>query len=349
MKKTLLTFVSIVVVAGLVVGCGGVKLPAPRSYVPSRLDGPPTSDLLAADYATLAPQIDGIASELEDIWMDAVPTELVAANEDEEVVITAKAGYDDFNAYFLFTWKDEKMHLGGKMWEMRERDGDKSWKFGSKLPRQDMLSIGFEVTPIEGFDAEGCNKLCHSGPNYMAATKMGEIMDVWTWTAHETFITGTATNHIVGPLGAGIDDQADNFDTTSGLVYLPGSLFPNKKTVASPLFIPLATPLQVGSMELMKPVPENLNTLPTETTAPYYIQLEGTPDIKCMASYDEEAQMWTVEMSRALVTDDSRQVQFAHDPTEDAYYLFHLSVFDNQMGEGHIYTEKPATLEFAGK
>lgn len=71
-----------------------------------------------------------------------------------------------------------------------------------------------------------------------------------------------------------------------------------------------------------------------------------------MASYndeDEENKFWTVEMRRPLTTDNPLQVQFAHNPAEDGYYLFHLSIFDNQMGEGHIYTEAPATLEFVGK
>ncbi len=348
MKKTLLVLVVVIVVAGLVVGCGGVKLPPSRSYVPSRLEMPVTQEILSADFAEIAPVVDGFAGEFEDAWLDALPITLTAENEDDKYEIITKATYDDFNVYFLFSWKDEKMNLGGKMWEMRERDGEKSWKFGSRLPKEDMLSVGFEVTPIEGFEVEGCNKLCHSGPNYMAG-KIGELLDIWTWQAHETFITGSASNHVVGPLGAGIDDQADNFDTATGLIYLPGTLYPNKKSVASPLFIPVGAPQQIGNIDLMKPVPANLNTLPAETTAPYYIQLPGNPDIKCMASYNEEDGIWTVEMSRSLVTNSNLQVQFAHNPTEDAYYLFHLSVFDNQMGESHVYTEKPTTLEFAGK
>ncbi len=349
MKKTFMVAICVIAVCGLVIGCGGVKLPSPRSYVPSRLEEPATSDLLSAEYAELAPSIDGMVGDLEDAWLDALETELIATGEDEEVKITTKATYDDHNLYLLFTWEDDSEDLAGKMWEMKERRGELAWGFGSRLPNEDMLSIGFESTPIEGFEAEGCNKLCHSGPNYMAAMKMGELLDVWTWRAYETYLTSSACNHIVGPLGEGIDPDAQEFDTTSGLIYLPGTLYPNKKNVGSPLYVPAGPPQQIGNKDIMMPVPDDLSTLPPETKAPYYIQLPGKADIKCMASYNEDDKIWTVEMKRSLVTENNMQVQFAHNPEEDAYYLFHLSVFDDSSGEDHVYTEMPTTLEFVGK
>jgi len=349
MKKFLVMTITVLVVSALVVGCGGINLPSPRSYVPSRLDAPATTGLLSAEFAELAPSIDGKVGELEDAWLDAFDTKLTASGEDEEFEVTAKATYDEHNVYFLFTWKDESKDLAGKMWGMKERRGEMAWGFGSRLPNEDMLTIGFESTPIKGFEDEGCNALCHSGPNYMAAMNMGELLDIWTWRAHETYLTGSACNHIVGPLGAGIDPDSNDFDTTSGLIYLPGTLYPNKLNVGSPLFIPAGPPQQIGNTEIMKPVPEDLSTLPPETKAPYYIQLEGTPDVACMASYDEDEKTWTIEMKRSLVTDNNMQVQFAHNPAEDAYYLFHLAVFDDSSGEDHIYTEKPTTLEFVGK
>lgn len=349
MKKILIVTIAVFIVSGLVIGCGGIKLPSPRSYVPSRLDAPPTSEVLSAEYAEVSPCIDGMVGELEDAWLDALETVLTPTGEDDEFKVTAKATYDDHNIYFLFTWEDEREDLAGKMWELKERRGEIAWGFGSRFPNEDMLSIGFESTPIEGFQDEGCNKLCHSGPNYMAAMKMGELVDVWTWRAYETFLTGSASNHILVPLGEGIDHDSKEFDTTSGLIYLPGTLYPNKKNVGSPLYIPTGPPQQIGNTDIMIPVPEDLSTLPPETKAPYYLQLSGTADIKCMANYNEEDKTWTVEMKRSLVADNNMQVQFAHNPKEDAYYLFHLAIFDDNSGEDHVYTEQPTTLEFVGK
>jgi len=43
-----------VVMVVLVAGCGGAVIPAGRSYVPSRLDGAPTSDVVSAEFAEVA-------------------------------------------------------------------------------------------------------------------------------------------------------------------------------------------------------------------------------------------------------------------------------------------------------
>jgi len=342
-----------VVMVVLVAGCGGAVIPAGRSYVPSRLDGAPTSDVVSAEFAEVAPIIDGVVTDLEDVWSDATEVILTAKDETTEVPVSMKAAYDDHNVYLLFTWADDKAHIGGKMWEMRERDGQKSWKFGSQLGKEDMISIAFESTKIEGFETEGCNVLCHSGPNYMLAPNMGEFLDVWTWRAASTFFTAAATNHVVGPLGPSFDQDAEDFNTKSAIINMPGSLIQNMINVASPAYVMSRglAPTQIGDFTLMEPVPEDINSLPL-SKAPYFMKLPGKPDIVCMASYndeDEENKFWTVEMRRPLTTDNPLQVQFAHNPAEDGYYLFHLSIFDNQMGEGHIYTEAPATLEFVGK
>ncbi len=333
----------------LLAGCGAPPSTPRYSYVPTRYESAPTAMLLTAEYTDVAPQIDGVTAETEDAWASAAPLQVKLGSAGAEYLVDLKSAYDDNNLYLTATWKDESPNISGRVWETREGGG---WKSGTMLPKQDMLSLGFEATPVKDFDKQGCQVICHDN-TYQATPNLGEFLDMWVWMAAETGQLGYANNYSIGAVAPSIDPKAEDFETRSAWHYMTGSLYPNKRNARSPRYIPKPTIpyslLVFGDLSMMEDAPVDPTNLPAGVKAPYYMKNPGTTDIACVAKYNEEAKTWTVEMKRSLVTSNPNQVQFAHNPADGGFYLFGLSLFDNQMGVSHVYTIEAITLEFSGK
>ena len=328
----------------LVAGCGGAVNLSTKSNTPSRYASSPTTQKLGAEYTEVAPNIDGVVSEITDeAWTNAAPVEVKI---DEQNIVELKATYDDNNLYILASWTDDEANYGGKPWEVRAESGFKS---GTNLPKQDMLAFGFESTPIKDFEKQSCAVICHDNA-FMSTNEPGEFLDVWAWMAAETGLTGTANNYCVGNIPPDIEGKEF---TTAGYHYINGSLMANKRNARSPEWmqkptIPYAQML-LGDLTQMVTVPEDATKLPEGLKVPYYIRYPGVGDVACAAKYNAEAKKWTVEFKRALVTQNPTQIQFGHKLEDDATYLFGISLFNNQKGVSHIYLAEAISLEFTGK
>ena len=350
MRKTSIIISCIALVAiAFSAGCGGSVPISVSSSVPAPYESAPTGTVVTAEYTELAPRIDGVASELDEAWTNAQSTIVKVSDSANTYEVTLKAAFDDENFFLLATWKDESMDIGGKPWEVREGG---TFKSGTSLPKQDMFALGFEASPIKEFTKQGCSVLCHDN-SYMATNDKGEFIDIWTWMSAESGQLGTANDYVVGPLANSVDPKGETFETTSAYSYFPGSLYINKRNARSPEFMQrLTIPyslMTIGDLSKMVEVPADTTGLPAGLMVPYYIKNPGTGDVACQAKYDDQAKAWTVEFKRKLVTANPTQVQFAHKLEDGGFYLFGLSLFDNQKGVSHVYTTEPVSLEFSGK
>lgn len=343
-KQGIMIICAMIISILLVSGCGGAVNLSTKSNTMPRYEAGPTSLKLGAEYTEVAPNIDGVVSEITDeAWSNAAPVEVKI---DETNIVELKAAYDDNCVYLLATWADDEANYGGKPWEVRAEQGFKS---GTNLPKQDMLAFGFETSPIKDFDKQSCAIVCHDNA-YMGTNSPGEFLDVWSWMAAETGLTGTANNYIVGNIPADVDGKEF---TTAGYHYINGSLIANKRNARSPEWmqkptIPYAQML-FGDIAQMVTVPEDATKLPEGFKVPYYIKSPGTGDVICSATYNAETKKWTAEFKRALTTINPTQIQFAHKLENEAAYLFGLSLFNNQKGVSHVYFAEAISLEFTGK
>lgn len=340
MKKSVIMVLTMSLI--VLAGCGGQAPVANVSYTPSMYETP-SATILNAEFTEIAPLIDGVVSPDEEAWANATPTEIKVG---EELKVASKTCYDSQNVYFQFTWKDESADYSGKPWSMK---GDK-WGSAIALPKQDMFGLAFASSRIADFDKQGCNVLCHNS-KAMYTNKAGETLDMWTWMSAESEQLGTANNYVVGFPNTNLDTET--MDVKAGYTYMPGALIQNKRDTRSPLFVlqpgvPYDTNT-IGDMNFMTVAPADPKTLGPDAKAPYYIKLPGEGCIACKATWDEKTTSWTLEMKRPLRTSNPTQVQFSHDPAEDAYYMFGVSVFDNQNAAGHVYTADAITLQFVGK
>jgi hypothetical protein len=342
MKKTV--FIAIALSLIVLAGCGGGSPVVEKSYTPSMYDTP-TSIIISADYTELAPIVDGVVDPLEEAWANAVATDVTVGESTDPTKV--RACYDSENIYLQFTWKDESPDFSGKPWEMK---GER-WGSSITLTKQDMFSVGFVSNKITDFDKQGgCNAICHNSKS-MYTNKPGESLDVWTWMSAESAQMGVANNYVVGSPNPKLDTET--MDVKAGYTYMPGALIQNKRDTRSPLYVlepgipyDLNT---IGDLEFMTTAPADPKTLGPDAKAPYYIKLPGQGCIKAMATYNDTDKVWTLEMKRSLRTGNPLQVQFSHDPAEDAYYMLGFSIFDNQSAAGHIYTADAITLQFVGK
>ena len=342
MKKTVFIAVALSLVA--LAGCGGSTPVVEKSYTPTMYDTP-TSSIINAEFIEVAPIIDGVVDPAEEAWANAVPLNLEIG--ESKTKASAKACYDSENVYLQFTWADESSDFSGKPWAIK---GEK-WGSSITLTKQDMFSVGFVSNKITDFDKQGgCNAICHNS-KAMYTNKPGETLDMWTWMAAESSQLGTANNYVVGSPNPKLDPET--MDVKAGYEYMPGALIQNKRDTRSPLYVLQPGVLYdnhtIGDLDFMTPAPIDPKTLGPDAKAPYYIKLPGQGCIKARATYDETAKTWTLEMKRSLRTTNPLQVQFSHDPAEDAYYMLGFSIFDNQSAAGHIYTADAITLQFVGK
>lgn len=342
MKKT--AFIAIALSLVVLAGCGGSTPVVEKSYTPSMYDTP-TSSIINAEFTEIAPIIDGMADPAEEAWANAVALNLEVG--ESKVKTAAKACYDSENVYLQFTWADEGSDFSGKPWEIK---GEK-WGSSVALTKQDMFSIGFVSNKITDFDKQGgCNAICHNSKS-MYTNKPGETLDIWTWMAAESSQLGVANNYVVGSPNPKLDPET--MDVKAGYEYMPGALIQNKRDTRSPMYVlQPGVPYDnntIGDLNFMTTAPVDPKTLGPDAKAPYYIKLPGQGCIKTRATYDETAKLWTLEMKRPLSTGNPLQVQFSHDPAEDAYYMLGFSIFDNQSAAGHIYTADAITLQFVGK
>ena len=144
-----------------------------------------------------APTLDGVADEAA--WADAPGITVGVTGGANAGVhdVTLKSVYSGDMVYFLVTWDDATEDHLRSPWE---KQADGSWKQqsnpddtgqgGNNTYYEDKMSVIWNIneSPITNFETVGCFTACHAGENsdtkaygnkYTAAE--GELGDIWHW------------------------------------------------------------------------------------------------------------------------------------------------------------------------
>jgi hypothetical protein len=275
-----------------------------------------------------APKIDGKADK---VW-DTVRATKVTASEGPQgkVEISLKALYTDKDVYFLFQWPDKTMSLS----RFFEFDG-KEWK--KAKGNEDYLALAWDIgNTVKDFPQKGCTVLCHKvGKELSLKTNApGERIDYWfhkpqrmapvgqaddQYLTHELKQGENSARRTDPKISGGYEDNWDKeakrpkYQFREGVK--PGPILLKKDAV------------EIKDYGKFKPG----DRLPREVLAPF---VGSRGDVQSGAVWDKGR--WTVELKRALVTEDkANDVQFA-EPGRP--YYFGMSVWDDADDEDHSHT-----------
>jgi hypothetical protein len=227
-----------------------------------------------------------------------------------------RAAFDDTRVYFLVEWSDAT--------ENKARDQltlvDGGWV--RSTDNEDRLYFAFEINgSFPGFAAVGCAAACHvkerlgdvttTGRSYrfrMHTDVAGELADVWSWRATTTNPVGYADDNYWDETGRKADALVDF--VFSNRVTVDGGTVPlymnaaGVNTGPAPIFSADAglTPLAIAF---------NGDGADAGTQLPGYVYQRASPgrdDVRAVGRWRNGK--WTVELSRALVNSDPKDVQF---------------------------------------
>lgn len=355
-------FVVALTVLLLVASCVPIQLPTPipgaeataapaEEAAPSEIDPEKTVVAIPVDAA---PTLDGIADDA--VWANA-PTLMVDVKEGAnmgETTVNLKAVYTQDMIYMLVTWADPTESFLRSPWE-RQSDGtwaklkDPNDKGGdNSMYYEDKMAMIWTIdNSIPRFKSMGCFSACHDGENPDVKpfgnkyTEEG-MGDIWHWKsvrnlgqADDQYLdsvqysadTPEAGRHS-DPKDAGgyVDNQTE--DMTMPMWMNPEG-FPKD---GSPGYI-----LDSEKVEL----DESLFT--AGDRVPGIVKSAFTGDRgNISAGWKWADGVWTVELSRALVTGSEFDVQFS-DLTQP--YYFGIAIFDNAQVR-HAYHRSSRTLVF---
>ncbi|MCH7622792.1 MAG: hypothetical protein IIB46_01770 [Nitrospinae bacterium] len=301
------------------------------------------------------PKLDG---KLDAIWKKA---KLVKVEAEDGPEISIKTVYTKDRVYFLLSWKDwtESIHqdkwvYDGKKWGIKQEkrwEDEPPWeadsdRFCFQWPlRDDNL--------IKKFAEKGCSALCHKPEkeNKMFTNGPHEASDIWQWRASTTNPLGYADDGFLDHTN--ISKKAEkNPDKRINAAHKwddPGankSINVRNREGEGPKWMSTAT---TGKPFLVKgnEAPLDMSRIKKGDAVPGWLlaRPEGSRgDIDAAAKYDKDEGLWTLELSRKLVTNDKEHdVQF--DDLSKTYY-FGIAVWENDLLYGHTRVKKPFALTF---
>ena len=305
---------------------------------------------LVAQFSPTAPAIDGVADAMwEDIPAIAIST-VGGANAGSHDV-TIKSLYSGDSVYFLVQWEDPTYSQQRFPW-VKQADG--SWlqlNDGSDHDEtqyyEDKFAFIWNINnSISGFNQAGCMVTCHVGEANKAygnkyTQSEGEIGDIWHWKSVRS-----------NPEGY-IDDQylnADRWSEDNGGAGRhsdakdSGGYVNNvNEDGTGPAFM---SPNGANSGYWIKDsqkVPFVDTFVEGDEVAGIIVSKPVGGDRGDIASFGEYAAgMWTVEISRKLVTGSATDVQF--DDLSASYY-FGVAAFDNAQVR-HAFQSGVSMLSF---
>jgi hypothetical protein len=244
-------------------------------------------------------------------------------------------------------------------------------QYWTRTNAEDWLSLAFEVDPAGdsggSFSEQGCLVACHGGG--FGSPGAGKL-DVWHWLAARTnppLILVNPNDSPVSP-GEGVAGYADDLFADAGglqpdapdsfaayaanfegggtrprLIYrrIEGLCDPDNGGL-TPKYAFMWKPCTATSFALVPcdtlndaPVDQTVarKWRPGDTVAGYILQRPGgsRADVRAKGLWDSDDRVWTLEMSRALVTSDpERDVTF--DVGRARNYRFTLAIADNSTG-----------------
>ncbi len=302
------------------------------------------------------PKLDGKGGD--GAWAMAKQVEVEAEDGPE---ISIRTVYTKDRLYFLLSWKDEtesinmdKWVYDGNKWGVKE---EKRWE---EEPPWEADSDRFcfqwlirDETLIKKFAEKGCAILCHKPEKESKMYTSGphQVSDIWQWRASITNPLGYADDGFLDHTNISKKDER-NADKRINAAHKwdelgPGELnfarnqegegpkWMSKVSSKEPFFIKgQEVPLDMSKIKKGDAVPGWLLARPKGSRG----------EIDAAAKFDQDEGLWTLELSRNLVThDQAHDVQF--DDLSKTYY-FGIAVWENDRLYGHTRVKKPFALTF---
>ena len=314
--------------------------PAPQptpTTPPEQPPQPSVSGGLIAVPAAEAPVVDGQGNDAA--WASApeLVIETTGGANDSAARVSLRAVYDSRRVYFMVTWEDPSNSWLRTPWE-KQPDG--SWKRLTSSDNhgndenqyyEDKLALLWPVNDsIPGFETQGCGTACHLGEGdkpigSMHTNKKNQLADLWNWKSYRNIgqvddlylNSSDANDDYWAGLQSDPNDGGGYSSNTAEGNELPAYMLPaGGPRDGSPGFIyaPDKAPFDDS---IFAPG----DRLPSVIAEPF---LGDRGDITAGWVYADGR--WTLEFSRALVTESRYDVQF--DDFSKVYY-FALATFDN--------------------
>jgi len=301
----------------------------------------PTGALVA--IAADAPALDGVADEAG--WADApgVATTTTGGANAGTHDVTIKSTYSGDMVYFLLTWDDatedhlrspwEKLADGS--WKQQSNPDDPAGSGGNNTYYEDKMSVIWNINeaPIANFENQGCFTVCHAGENSdikaygnkYTATE-GELGDIWHWKSvrnvdqlDDQYLDATRWSEET-------DGAGRHGDPKDG-----GGYYNNKTEDGTmPMYMIAGGGDRNGDPGYIREtdiVDFDDSLFATGDLVPGVITAPFTGDRGDLtAGYAWADGVWTVELSRKMVTGSEFDVQF-NDMA--GIYHFGVAIFDN--------------------
>jgi hypothetical protein len=296
-----------------------------------------------------APKVDGDGND--EAWQKAKVAEIQTKDGPKAIL---KSVYTDKEIFFLITWPDETQSISMDMWEFRDGawaikqepryGGSQSWDAD-----QDRLAFQWNAhESVAGFNEKGCIVLCHveEKEDRMHTAGPDQNTDLWQWKAAQTNPLGKMDN---GYLDNAVISKKDQPDEEKRL-YIAHKWDGDESFVRNlegdgPKW------MSKGGLDkepfLMKgnEAPFDKRAAKPGDTIPGWILndlTKGRDVINAKGVYKDGH--WTLEIGRALVTDNKKtDVQF-----EDLKkpYHFGIAIWENDRMFGHMRADGPYMLTF---
>ena len=313
---------------------------APTTTTEAPFEGP---DGALVSVAADAPTLDGVADEAA--WTDAAGVTVSVAGGANAGAhdVTVKSVYSGDMVYFLVTWDDATEDHLRSPWE-KQADGswmqlsnpdDNPGHGGNNTYYEDKMSMIWNInaTPMADFETVGCSVACHSGENsdikaygnkYTA--EEGEFGDIWHWKSvrnvaqlDDQYLDSTRWSEDTD--GAGRHgDPKDGGGYNNNVVEEGGMpafmVAGGGDRNGDPGYI-----LETDIVDFDDSIFVEGDLVPGVITAPF---TGDRGDLT--AGYVWADGVWTVELSRKMVTGSEFDVQF--DDMAGVYH-FGVAIFDN--------------------
>ena len=302
------------------------------------------------------PKLDGKGAD--DIWGKSKSVEVEAEDGPE---INVKTVYTNDKIYFLLSWKDQtesinmdKWVFDGSKWGVKQEirwEDEPPWeadsdRFCFQWPLRDEVLI-------KKFAKKGCAVFCHKPEkeNKMYTSGPHQASDIWQWRASTTNPLGYADDGFLDHTNISKKDER-NADKRINAAHKWDELgqggltnVRNKKDDGPEWMSRVSSkePFLIKGQE----VPVDMAKIKKGDAVPGWVLSRpngSRGDIDAAAKFDPDESLWTLELSRNLVTNDKEHdVQF--DDLSKTYY-FGIAVWENDRLYGHTRVKKPFALTF---
>ena len=302
------------------------------------------------------PQLDGKGGD--DAWEQAKPAEVEAEDGPE---ISIRTVYTQDRLYFLLSWKDEtestnmdKWVYDGDKWGLKQEkrwEEEPPWEADS-----DRFCFQWPIRDdnlVKKFAKKGCAILCHKPEKESKMYTYGphEGSDIWQWRASTTNPLGYADDGFLDHTNISKKEERDPEKRTNAAHKWDelgaGELnFVRNKEGEGPKWmskVSSSEPFLIKGQE----IPLDMSKIKKGDAIPGWLldRPKGSRgEIDAAAKFNQEEGLWTLELSRKLVTNDkAHDVQF--DDLSKTYY-FGIAVWENDRLYGHTRVKKPFALTF---